>query len=290
MDTHTMCSIAKRLIPDYNIHERTGYPSSIAIPNQLVAKQIVEDIISRNLFTNFVNHLIELQETGRMGRKYQIPYLNSIIKGMYDLGFIYDSENSMFVENPRYRLTRNWSALRKGEEYTIAFLRIDIAGNSKLVRNHTQEMTQNAYNDLRTIVQKATHKRNGRLWSWEGDGGLAAFFFSNKHLLATLTAMDIVHSLFIYNRLENQLDDDLAVRIAVHSGLFEYTENNEDLFQSDTIKHIVELEEKYTQLNTISISPVVKVMLDEIVSRQFHPKTVQGERKYFSYELGWEPA
>ncbi len=289
MDTHTMCMIAKKLAPDYDIYERTGYPTSIAIPNLEVANQIVNDAAVSGLFPNLVSYLIEIQESGHMGRKYPISYLNNIIRGVYELGFVYDKENEMFVENSRYRQTRNWGALQKGHEYTIAFLRVDIAGNTSLVRQHSTEEVEKAYDDLRAIVLNSTLKRNGRMWSWEGDGGLAAFFFSNRHLLATLAAMEIIHSIFLYNCIDNKLKTPLTVRIAVHSGSFEYTEKEEELTKSDTIKRILEIESTHTKPNAITISPVIKVMLDEIVSNKFLPITSRGDRKLYAYELEWEP-
>lgn len=288
MDTRTMCILAKKIIPNYDIHKRTGYPESLAIPNKQVARQIVEDAAALDLFPNLVKELIDIQESGHMGRKYSIAYLNTIINGVYDLGYIYDKENAIFVENPRYRITRNWGTLQPGDERTLAFLRIDIVGNSELVRNHPAEVVKSTYEDLRLIVQQASRKRNGRLWSWEGDGGLAAFIFSNKHLLATLAAMEVLHSLFLYNRTDCGLTSPLQVRMAVHSGLFEYTENEEDLIKSDTVKQVVQIESSHTPPDSVSISPVVKVMLDEIISRKFQPQTARGQSKYFTYSIRWE--
>jgi hypothetical protein len=48
------------------------------------------------------------------------------------------------------------------------------------VRKYPADVIEKTYEDLRLMVEGAIDKRNGRIWSWEGDGGLVAFFFSHK--------------------------------------------------------------------------------------------------------------
>ncbi|TFG64341.1 MAG: adenylate/guanylate cyclase domain-containing protein [Spirochaetales bacterium] len=288
MDTQIMCMLAKQVIPGYDIHRQTGIPEGLAVSNRHVARQIVSDMIAGDHFPEFVALLIEMQDTGLMGRKYPVFFIDDVVRGMYELGFLYDRENRMFIDNPAFRYTRNWGALRNGIEYIVSFLRIDIVGNSELVRRHSAEIAQKTYENLRSIVYTASNKRNGRIWSWEGDGGLVAFFFSNKHLLAALSAMEIIHELYIYNLTQNILDKPLQVRIAVHSGPFDYTENEEELTRSDTVKRVMEIESNHTKPDTITISPVVKVMLDEFVVRKFKPTEAKAHSEFFYYRLGWE--
>lgn len=282
--------LAKKVIPGYDIHKQTGYPDSLAVPNRHVARQIISDMINGGNLPDFISLLIEIHETGLMGRKYPVCFLDDMVRDMHDLGFLYDKENKMFIDNPTFRYTRNWGALRKGTEYIITFLRIDIVGNSELVRSHSTEVVHKTYENLRSIVYATTNKRNGRIWSWEGDGGLIAFFFANKHLLGTLSAMEIIHELYIYNLTQNILKSPLQVRIAVHSGPLEYSENEEELTRSDTVKRVMEIESIHTVPDTITISPVVKVMLDEMVVRKFKPTAKKGQSEYFYYRLEWEPA
>lgn len=103
-------------------------------------------------------------------------------------------------------------------------------------------------------------KRNGRIWNWEGDGGLAAFYFSQKNNSAVLSAMEIIHELFIYNMVGCRMDERLKVRIAVHSGPCQYRHNFEDI-SSDTIKKIVEIEFKYTKPDSVTFSSSVYLTL-----------------------------
>lgn len=287
MDITTMVHLAKDIFPGYDIHERTGYRESMAIPNRQVAAQVVEDIINANQFLRFVARLVRAQDVGIMGRKYQIPHLREIIKGAYDLGFQYDTALKTFVEDSRYRKTRNWGVLEPGEEYTLTFLRIDICGNTELVKTHAKDVIDATYEDLRTIVASACEQRKGRIWLWEGDGGIVAFHLGNKHTDAMLSAMDIVHSLFLYNRTRCRLAQPLRVRTAVHAGPCEYTDNEEQLKKFETIKEVFEIE-RTTKPDTVHVSIVVRVMLDEILVSELTPVDNR-KNGHFRYELVLEP-
>ena len=265
MDSTTMIHLARSIIDGYDIHRRTGIRTSMAIPTRQVAEQMVRDIVREDRFLEFVARIVKAQDVGIMGRRYAIPHLREIIKSTYELGFVYDTANEMFVEDGRVRRTRNWSVLVSGTEYTIVFLRIDIVGNSELVRHYPKQIVSATYDDLRTIVNDACEARNGRIWSWEGDGGIVAFYFGKRHASAVLSAMEITHDLYLYNRTRCHLDEPVKVRIAVHAGPCEYTESEEALKKFETIKELVGIEEK-APADSVYVSIVVRVMLDEIVA------------------------
>jgi class 3 adenylate cyclase len=283
-----MTSVVRDIIPNYDIHERTGFPSSIAIPSRDVARQIVNDVMQERRLLQLIGSLIDIHELGVMGRRNPIPHIQLIVQEVMENGYLFDQKNRMFVENPAVRKTRNWGALLPGKEYIFAFLRIDIVKNSLLVRNHTAITIRKAYGALRDIVLASVEKRNGRLWKWEGDGGLAAFFFEDKHQRATLSAMEIIHELFLYNRIACPLPSPLAARIAVHSGPVDYSDNDETLKQNPTLSRLMEVEERLTRPQSITISSVVRVMLDAILSNEFEPLSDDSQGTYFNYSLKWE--
>lgn len=285
MTTKVMVSLARQIIPDYDLFERTGIPRSGAIPNVTAAQQVVKDIIAAESFFDFILLLIKTSDQGYMGRRYAIPYLRPLINGVINMGFIYDSINDMFVENSQLRRTRNWGTLKTGESYMFAFLRIDVVGNSELVRKCNPEKIDRCYEDMREIVNLSVQKRNGRIWGWDGDGGLAAFFYGNKNRSAVLSAMEILHELFLYNHLKNPLEYPIIVRIAVHNGPYVYNPDPEDLKTSDTVKQVEEIEHKLTAPGSLSISEVVQMMLGHMLLAQLSEKRAPGSRRYFVYAM-----
>ncbi|MCK5200413.1 MAG: adenylate/guanylate cyclase domain-containing protein [Spirochaetales bacterium] len=288
MDMRDMCHLAKRLIPDYDIYKQSGFPESFAIPSIDAAKQIVSDIVDSNLFFQLIQILIHMNQEGFMGRKIPISYLNDILKYIYSSGYIFDSENQIFVENPRIQKTRNWGALQEGESYALAFLAIDIIGNTKIVQKYSKEIVETTYTELNFIVQNAIDKRNGRFWMWEGDGGVISFFFGNKNLDATLAAVEIMNNVFLYNRTICKLTEPLRIRISVHSGVCEYTERNDYLKKLEVMKIIAEMEKTHSTAHSICISYPVRMMLDGFIADQFVPLGSSNTSKYYRYELEWE--
>ncbi|MBI9104139.1 MAG: hypothetical protein JEY99_17110, partial [Spirochaetales bacterium] len=288
MTTKIMIILAKKLITDYDIYKRTGFPASIAIPNKDAARQIVTDIVKQDKFLDLVLLLVEIGDKGLMGRKYAIPYMREIISGVFDLGYIYDSSNKIFVENPKYSMTRNWGALKVGEEYTLTFLRLDIVGNSGIVRENPGDKVEATYTILREITQKAVHSRNGRIWGWDGDGGLAVFFFGTKNQSAVMAAMEILHEVYFHNLIDNRLTKPFQIRTAVHSGPFHYTDDEAELKASESVKRVIKIEGNFTKPDTLTISPVVKLMLDALAANQFKPFKGSDQLEYYNYKLRFE--
>lgn len=285
MDIGVMTALARRFIPHYDLHHQTGIPASVAIPNRNAAEQIIRDMIRNETFLEFVLLLVKTADQGLMGRRYAIPYLKGIINGVLNMGYLFDPENDMFVENPAEQRTRNWGTLRTGVNYTLTFLRLDIVGNSELVRRYSREQVDQAYNRLRGITVDAVEKRNGRIWGWDGDGGLAAFFYGKKNQSAALSGMEILHELFLYNNTCNPLKDPLVVRLAAHAGDFEYTPDPRALQTSDPVKRVIDIEHSRTEPDSLTLSEVVKVMLDGLLVNEFTEFRGSDHRLYYSYRL-----
>jgi len=285
MDTGVMVALARTFSPNYKLHDRTGIPTSVAVPNRTAATQIIKDMIAQETFLDFILLLVKTGDKGHMGRRFKIPYMREIINGVIALGYLYDSENDIFIENSLQRQTRNWGALRRGVEYTIAFLRIDIVGNSELVRRYSPEKIRSTYDSMREIVRSAVDRRDGRIWSWDGDGGLAAFFRGNKHQSVVLSGIEIIHELFLYNNTGNPLDEPLKMRIAAHSGPFEYSPEEEALRNSETISRVMEIEHELCAPNSLTASEVIKMMLDASVLSLLNEFRDSSRKRYYSYTL-----
>lgn len=290
-DIKAMLNLANLMMTGYDsdyIYNRTGFPVNMPMPPREVARQIVDDINSLDLYLDFVTVLIRIQEEGFRGRHYRTPYLRELLNDILEQGYIYEPTRKMFIEDPDIRKTPNWGVLKLNEEYTISFLRIDIVGNSGLVRKYPSDLIRSTYGDFKNIVIRSIEKRNARIWNWEGDGGLAAFFFgSNIHQAAVISGMEILHELFLYNRLRNQLDESLNVRIAVHSGPCHFFVNPADLDRNETVITIKDLEQSKTDPDSLSISRTVFVMLDPLIAKQFETIKRNENTECYNYRIRW---
>jgi len=263
-----MVHVTRRILPNYDIHESTGFPTSVPVPNKEAARQIVQDMIDTGMFLPFVSLLMEVDRAGFVGRRYRIPRVQDILAEVTDEGYSYDEQRRVFVENSEHRKTKNWGVLRPGEMYTFAFLRMDIVGNSELVRVHGMERVSEAYAEVRGLITRTLDRRNGRIWSWEGDGGLAAFYTDDINSAAVSTAMELLHELFLYNLLHNGLDTDIHMRLAVHSGQTQYQDTTNEI-SSEVIKKVLRIEAEHTERDSLTISETVYASLDPILAGLF---------------------
>ena len=275
MPVELMQKVARKVIPDYDVKGRSGFPESIPIPRVDAARQILRDFIQENFFLKLIESLLDVQQNGEMGREIRIPLLARIIAEIEDQGYMFSQQKGVFVEATKSGRARTmgWGTLREGRSYELALLRVDTVGNSDLVRRYPRGLIDSTYTAVRELVTRLVEKRDGRIWSWEGDGGLAAFYFIDKTIQATLCGMEIIHELFLFNLLGSGLPEALSARLAVHAGPCKFLASAKEA-AGDTIRRVEVLESRYTKPDSLTVSPGVFTDLGSKLS----PLFVAGER------------
>jgi class 3 adenylate cyclase len=284
-----MIRLALLVDPEYDIYQRTGMREGMPIPNQTAAQRIVADLIENGYFIDFVETLIRVDNGGYMGRSYALKGLDDVINGIMQEGYSFDQTTGRFFENQRERISENWGRLREGDEQQMTVLRLDIAGNSILVRQNSAAAIQRAYAELRTIVTKAVTSRLGRLWSWEGDGALAVFMFGHKERAVVFCGMDILHELFFFNKLKNPLSSPVKLRIGAHIGTVRYHEDSLERLKSDTLKQAVTLE-GIAAADSMAVSHNLFISMDQSILDIFTPEKNSRSGRYRQYSISQEKA
>ena len=279
-----MLRFAKLVDPDYDIYERTGIRVGLPIPLQSAARCIVEDMMEDGRYIDFVEVLVKVDREGYMGSRFNLKGLNGVVDCLIDEGFNFDKVSGHFFENQQEHISPNWGRLLEGDERKMTLLRLDIVGNSELVRNNPRPKIEQAYNDVRNIVNKAVNSRIGRLWSWEGDGALAAFLFGPIEKMAIFAGMDILHELFFYNKLRNPLDSPINVRIGAHIGQVRYSNREMERLKNETIKQVM-VYEALASSNTLSVSFNVYISMDPFTLKLFSGEKIARGCKYRLYAI-----
>jgi hypothetical protein len=287
MSTDLMVRLARRVVPDYDIHDRTGFQRTMPIPSLDVAGQITRDLGAGIPLLRLVETLIEIDGSGVMGSRIRVRQLEALTKEVEALGYAYDESARLFMETSAAARTRTWSFLQEGQIHELSFLKIDVVASSKLVRSHAKAKIDRAYQDLQRIVVNAVYRRNGRVWNWEGDGGVLAFLFGDKNMQAALAGMEIILELFLYNTFRCTLASPLSVRMAVHTGPCPYHESF-DRIQSDTLRRLGLIESRFTRPDSVTLSPGVYSDLGPKLSRFFEPFHGDAGSQLYRYALRWE--
>jgi hypothetical protein len=253
----------------------------------MAAERIIKDVIAEGNFLSFVELLVKVDASGFMGREYPIKGLRDILKVLDSEGYAYDRATGLILENTRGQITPSWGRLTEGEEELIAVIRLDVVGNSLLVKKNDKQAVESAFESLRNIVNRAVLTRMGRVWCWEGDGMLAAFLFGQKERSAVLAGMEIMHELFWFNRLSNPLAEPLRVRVAAHSGPIRYSEQPMELLKNETLKEAIQIESG-TPPDTLSASYNLFVPIDRVIQDRFQSERGSGGNKIKHYAVTLE--
>ncbi len=283
-DVHTMNQVVRLLVRDYDLHERTGFPESMPIPGRDAAKQIVTDLLEWNRLVELVQILAHISRAGLAGRPYRIAELQTLILAIEELGYQFEWSSCTFFEDSQRTRTRNWGVLEDGSTCLLTLLRIDIVGNSTLVREYPDDVIQRTYGDLRKMFREIIEERNGRVWNWEGDGATAAFYGGDTQLAATLCGFELIHQLFFYNALSCRLDSDLQVRCAIHQGPIEYHQHFERI-KGPTMTTLVDIESRYCAPQAVCLSEMVYTGLNNALARWLAPVESHESMPLYQYTL-----
>ena len=282
-----MIRFAKLVNPNYNFYSRSNLKEGMPIPNDYAAQHIVADMVQDGYYIDFVETLIKIGTKGYMGHKYTLMGIDGMVAGLINEGYIFDRETGQFMENQRERISPNWGRLQEGDEQKMTMLRLDIAGNSELVKNNSRAAISKAYKDIQNIVSRAVTSRTGRLWSWEGDGALAAFLFGPMEKMAVYAGMDILHELFFYNRLHNPLDRPVYLRLGAHIGQARYSNSELERTKNETAKEAMVLESLATN-NAFSVSYNLYITMDKNILNLFSAEKTGRGHKYRLYTVRHE--
>jgi class 3 adenylate cyclase len=289
LDLGDMIVFAQQVLPGYDLRKRLGVSEKIPVSNYTAAQRIIQDMDSEGYFIDFVEFLIKVDNEGFRGSTFSMRGLDDVIGAVVHEGYLYDKTARQFFENQRERISPNWGRLKNGDERQMSVLRLDIAGNSALVKNNPQSKIQKAYGKLREIVSQAVISRYGRLWSWEGDGALAVFFPGSREKAAVFCGMDILHEVFFYNKLENPLSDPIRLRIGAHIGKLRYFDNSLERLKNETIRETDKLEESVPS-DSLGVSYNLFITMDQGFVNLLGPEKTKGSGKYRIYQVSQEKA
>ena len=287
LSADSMIRFAELVSPNYDLYKRIGLKEGMPITDQDAAERIVADLIQAGYYVDFLEVLVRIEREGYMGNQYVLRGLNNAINSLVDEGYSFDKVSGQFFENQKEHTSPNWGRLLEGDERKMAVLRMDIAGNSMLVRNNPRAKIEKAYNDIRGIVNRTVTNRLGRLWYWEGDGALAAFLFGPMEKMAIYAGMEILHELYFYNLLRNPLNSPINIRLGAQVGQVRYSDDEVERHKNDTVKQAVFLE-ALARNNTLSVSYNLFATMDQEIINLFSDEKNRAGCKYRLYAMGME--
>jgi class 3 adenylate cyclase len=263
-----------------DVYDITGYKHDSPIPRKDAAKGVVDYLVDTKRLHQLLDLLIYTSQNGFKGEGIAFNGIKLIFKEMEECGYTYrnDLRKVVFIEKTLEK-RNDWGFLEEGKVYNFCFVSVDICGNSKLVREYDSLMIKDTYKNFKKMVTNSVEIRKGRIWNWEGDGGLCVFHLDDFVNQAVLSSIDIMSSMIIFNSTTNLLNEDIRIRIGINAGSAEY-KNDTASITSDSIEETKNIEKKHTEPETISISKHTVQYIDVLIRNNFIFKEINSMDLY----------
>ena len=265
--------------PDLDLYKLTGHTENLSIPIKEAAFNVVEHFHRTKKLIPLLNLIIHSAKVGFKGEQVVFNNLKKIFHEMIECGYKYNPEINKIIIIEKNGKRTDWGFLEEGLIYNFSFISIDICENSKLFQKYETSIIRQTYQNFKNIVKSLVEKRDGRIWTWEGDGGIAAFHIKDYINQSILSAIDILSAMPIFNSTSNYINDDILIRIGINVGDAQYKEDV-DMIDSDSINKTRIIEKKHTYPMSISVTYNTYQHLDSIIKHYFQNEIINGESIY----------
>ncbi|MCE9600145.1 MAG: hypothetical protein K8S54_19460 [Spirochaetia bacterium] len=270
LNTDQMNYVAREADRRFDLGQVSGFGHSIVVTRQVAADVIIDFFASEDQFLHFFATCLFMEGKNASGGVIAFVSPDPIIKKLKDKQWLYDPRAGRFFKSQSQTRTADWGFLQAGQEYALTFGSIDIVGSSALARTNVPIDVESTLTRLRAFIQEQIESRNGRIWYWHGDGGVMAFHGSDGPARSVTTAVAILSYLPLFNVTQNELrpENDVALRIGIHSGLATYQTDTEKILSPD-IKFTEEIEKTFAESNSIAITERAANSLPPEIRRVF---------------------
>lgn len=257
----------------YNTHELEGISKTLSISPTNAARRLVSECSERKKIETLVITLVQMEGNYLNDKIVKIRNLENLLYHQAQYGIVYDYKQRKFLavkSDPT--LVTNWGVLRDKKDYTLTVGSVDICKNSMLVKKHGSSTMETVYKRLLEFIRTTLYPYDGRVWSWQGDGGLIAFPKKQKVDLSISCCMNILLTLPVFNlHPDHPIADPIQLRIGVDRGTINFFADTGRIV-SETINYAAHLEKSNTDPWGISISDSVYKEINPKIRKHFATK------------------
>jgi class 3 adenylate cyclase len=246
----------------FRTHDIAGVDRKISISPLNAARRLVEECERKGRIGDLLAFAFELDGAPLNGRSVKLEGMESLLYNLSRSGTYYDFAKRRLVGfEPEKKSLPGWGVLKSGREYPITVASVDICQNSELVRKHRPAVMEKVYYRLWDFLKRRLDVHDGRMWSWAGDGGLAAFRGDHRTTAAVSCCLEILYGLPVFNlQPDKPIPESLCLRIALDTGPVKFSDDTGRIV-SEVINYAAHLEKKGTEPGCLSVSDAVYAAL-----------------------------
>lgn len=255
--------IGQRNEDDFDIHIPDNHYGRLRLQPHVAAEYLAIYFRDNSRIEDIVRFLIDLDCGSLNGRDIYISGLEDLMMTLRHAGIGYDfTERDFFPLEGKDCKDRWEECLKENKEYEFSFVSVDTVDSSQLSIEEQRKKLDQTYDSLHHLITMTALTYNGSLWSWQGDGGLLAFWGKSFTLNGLFFCFEILGLLPVFNLKDSRISNDIKLRFGVDRGVALYKKDKGSII-SKTINFASHLEKKYTDSNSITISENVYSVLNE---------------------------
>jgi class 3 adenylate cyclase len=254
--------IGQRNEDDFNIHIPDNHYGRLRLQPHIAAEYLATHFRDNGRLEDIVKFLLYLDCGSLNGRDVCLSEMEDLLITLRRSGVGYDFGTREFFsleENDNHQ----WeNCLKEKKEYEFSFVSVDTVDSSQLSVEEQRPKLDQTYDSLQHLITTTALKYDGSLWSWQGDGGLLAFWGKSHRTSALFFCFEILGFLPVFNLKDSRIGRDINLRFGIDSGTAVY-KNEKGSILSKAINFAAHLEKKCTDRNSITISSSVYSVLNK---------------------------
>jgi class 3 adenylate cyclase len=254
--------IGQRNEDDFNIHIQDNHYGRLRLQPHIAAEYLANHFRDNGRLEDVVRFLLYLDCGSLNGRDVCIADLEDLLVTLRRAGAGYDFRTREFYALDEENCGEQWEqCLKENKAYQFSFVSVDTVDSSELNLKEQRSRLDQTYDALQLLINMTAQKYGGSLWSWQGDGGLLAFYGKSHTLHALFFCFEILGLLPVFNLKDSRIQSHIALRFGMDAGEAVYKRDRGSII-SKAINFASHLEKKCTACNSITISKAVFEALD----------------------------
>ncbi|MCB1325683.1 MAG: hypothetical protein H7A21_09145 [Spirochaetales bacterium] len=278
-------SLMQEVDPEFDLGRATGFVGDVIIPRQIAVQTALSYFASEKDLMQFVGVCLRRDGSFIRGVQLQIRNRQGLLAALRREDWVYESDTGVIKRVQQDHLTADWGYLRTGREYAFCFCSFDVVGSSVLRESNVKQDIERTLDRLYDHVRKRVEARDGRIWQWSGDGGLAAFVDRYSIERSTIAMIDVLTHLPEFNLRDSVLEpgSDIKLRIAMHHASIAFHE--EMSRHSHPEIEVAENLQAETQPDTIWMTHAVFGLLPNEIKKGFRERGDYRHYRVYEYAL-----
>ncbi|MBN2737856.1 MAG: adenylate/guanylate cyclase domain-containing protein [Spirochaetales bacterium] len=160
--------------------------------------------------------------------------------------FLADEEDEL--EPGAYKIAeKGWATIRSDEEYTFYIMYVELDDKKEMEKSFAKSNLKLAIDSFKRFVEQNVARFEGKLWIWQGFGGVVLFPFNGHDCPAALSGFRMAIYKHLHDVEESLFPHFISYRMAIHLGNVLYQEENTGNVIADTINSVFHLGSKYAE-------------------------------------------